>query len=191
MDLAKAFDKINRYALFINLMNRRCPIGFINILDCWYMNSITTVRWDNLFSNYVNLSAEIRQGGILSPILFSVYSNDVLVHLHSSKYGCFIKNVPFNAFMYDDDLILQSISVGDMQKKINICETELKWLDMLINVDKTSCMRIGNRYNCNISNILIYDKAVEISQEIKYLGVYIISNRVFKCDTHRAKVKYF
>lgn len=36
IDVAKAFDKLNRYALFIKLMKRKCPLGLINVLDCWY-----------------------------------------------------------------------------------------------------------------------------------------------------------
>ena len=37
LDLAKAFDKMNRFGLFIKFMNRGgCPMVFINILDCWF-----------------------------------------------------------------------------------------------------------------------------------------------------------
>ena len=150
IDMSKAFDKINKYALFIKLMNRKCPIEFINLLDCWYSKSITCVRWNNVLSRYVTLSAGIRQGGVLSPMLFAVYVNDVLVKLHKSSLGCFIKSIPFNAFMYADDLLLLSISVCDMQRMVDICKTELDWLDMRINVSKTCYMRIGNRHNCTV-----------------------------------------
>jgi len=184
-------DKINKYALFIKLMNRKCPIGFIDLLYNWYNKSVTCVRWGNVLSRYVQLSAGIRQGGIMSLILFAVYINDVLVKLQKSGLGCVIKNVAFNAFMYADDLLLLSISVCDMQRMIDLCKTELDWFDLRINSDKTSFMRIGNRYNCRTADILIDGNAIVCSQEIKYLGVFLLSSKVFKCDPHYAKTKYF
>ena len=101
LDLSKAFDKVNRFALFIKLMQRKCPIGLINILDAWYSKSSTCVRWDNHLSHFVNLNAGVRQGSILSPFLFAVYANDILVKLQKSSLGCHIKHFCFNAFMYE------------------------------------------------------------------------------------------
>ena len=40
----------------------------------------------------------------------------------------------FNVFMYADDILLASISVAELQQMINIVKSELKWLDMVINV---------------------------------------------------------
>jgi len=34
IDMQKAFDKMNKYALFLKLMNNNCFIAFINKLDC-------------------------------------------------------------------------------------------------------------------------------------------------------------
>jgi len=42
--------------------------------------------------------------------------------------------------------------------------------------------RIGNRCNCKIADIVIDGNAISCSQGMKYLGVYILANKVFKCD---------
>ena len=191
LDLSKAFDKMNRFALFIKLMKRNCPILLINVLDCWYAKSVTCVKWGSTLSRYVDLTAGVRQGGVVSPVLFAVFINDVLVQLQDSNLGCYIKNIAFNCFMYADDLLLLSISVCDMQRMINICKAELDWLDMTINISKTFCLRIGNRYKCKVANIIIDNNVICWSEEIRYLGVYIMSNKVFKCNLHQAKIKYF
>ena len=83
----------------------------------------------------------------MSPFLFSVFIDDVLINLHQSKLGCHINLMCFNSFMFADDLILLAISVCDMQKMVELCKTELDWLDMRINTDKSSCIRIGKRFN--------------------------------------------
>jgi len=37
LDIAKAFDKVNKYAKkFIKLMKRRCPVVLIKILEFWF-----------------------------------------------------------------------------------------------------------------------------------------------------------
>jgi len=191
IDLAKAFDKLNRYALFIKLMKRKCPLNLIDILENWYSKSKTCVKWGNSFSQFFKLKAGVRQGGVLSPILFAVLINDVLIKLQDSSLGGHIKNIAFNCFMYADDLLLLSISIHDMQRMVDICKSELDWLDMNINVTKTSCIRIGNRFDCNVADITIDNVSINWVNEIRYLGVYILCNKIFKCNTHNAKMKYF
>ena len=36
----------------------------------------------------------------------------------------------------------------------NICETKLSWLDMRINVNKSVCMRFGQRFNIQCANLI-------------------------------------
>jgi len=77
LDFQKAFDKLNKYALFIKLMQRNVPIVFINLLDCWYSKTFACVKWGECLSSFVKLKTGTRQGGVLSPALFTVYIDDV------------------------------------------------------------------------------------------------------------------
>ena len=43
----------------------------------WYANQQMCVRWGSYMSNSINISTGVRQGGMLSPYLFSVYMNDL------------------------------------------------------------------------------------------------------------------
>ena len=107
LDLAKAFDKMNRHVLFLKLLDRKCPTVFINILDCWFSKTFACVKWGNSMSSFVQLCCGTRQGGVLSPILFAVFINGVLVQLKNSSLGCHIKNYSLNALMDADDLLLK------------------------------------------------------------------------------------
>ena len=128
-------------------MDRNCPFKFIKILECWFNKSYTSVKWGNSYSRLVSLSNGIRQGSILSPFLFSVYTNDMLVKLQNSKLGCHINFINFNAFMYADDVLLLSLSLADLQQMLRICLEELQILDMRVNVKKSCIIRIGKSYN--------------------------------------------
>jgi len=55
IDLKKAFDKMNRYALFIKLLQRNCPIALVVILECWFSKIYACVKLGNCFSSIVKL----------------------------------------------------------------------------------------------------------------------------------------
>ena len=191
LDLRKAFDKLNRYGLFLKLMNRNCPLVLINILECWYSKCFATVTWNGGISEIFRLFTGTRQGGVISPTLFAVYVDDVLEKLKHSRYGCHIKNICLNAFMFADDLLLASISLNDMQQMINICKDEFDWLDMSVNASKSICIRIGRHYDVINCSLYIDEDIIPWSSELRYLGIFIKSASVFKCNQHCMKTKFY
>jgi hypothetical protein len=136
LDISKAFDKVNYYILFIKLLDRNVPKHLVNILISWYFNSFVRVRWMSELSSSFKLNAGVRQGGVLSPVLFALYVNDLLFNLHKSKLGCIIRGLTVNSFMYADDLILLSASVIDLQHMIDLCSNALNSLDLSFNAKK-------------------------------------------------------
>ena len=77
----------------------------------------------------IRLTAGVRQGGVLSIHLFSVFVDDVLLKLNKSSLGCHIKSLCLNAIMYADDILLMSISVCDLQTMVYLCVTYLEDID--------------------------------------------------------------
>ena len=53
----------------------------------------------------------VRQGGVLSPVLFAVYVDDIIERLNDSKLDCLIGNLYSGCIMHADDLILISALV--------------------------------------------------------------------------------
>jgi hypothetical protein len=86
VDVSKAFDKLNHSVLWLKLMQRRVPRTFLIILKNWYDNESACVRWNNMLSHTFRVRAGVRQGGILSPVLFLIYVNDMLTKL--TRSGC-------------------------------------------------------------------------------------------------------
>ena len=93
--------------------------------------------------------------------------------------------------MFADDLLLASISVTELQKMIDICKSEFDWLDMKVNVKKSLCIRIGRRFNVNLSNFSIDGNKIPWGAEMRYLGIWIKAATVFKCNFHASKLKFF
>ena len=85
IDISKAFDRMNHFGLFIKLMDR-----FVNVLlllEDWYGKCFTCVKWDSLLSCMFQLTRGIRQGGVLSPYLFALYVDDVMVIIEKRRSG--------------------------------------------------------------------------------------------------------
>jgi hypothetical protein len=187
IDLSKAFDKMNHHALFIKLMNRQLPIELLLILESWLSNCYTCIKWYGVQSNFFKVNIGIRQGGVLSPCLFAIYLDDVVKRVCAHPYGSTLSII-----LYADDIILLSPSVQALQILLNICEIELLYLDMLINVKKSCCMRIGNRCNATCAAIVTM-AGVNLPwvDEIRYLGIFIVKFKRFKCSTDKAKRSFY
>ena len=90
LDLSKAFDRMNHYALFLKLMKRHVPGKILSILELWFSVSVSCVKWDGQLSRFFRLEAGVRQGGVLSPTLFSIYIDGIIDRVKSTNVGCYI-----------------------------------------------------------------------------------------------------
>ena len=57
---------------------------------------------------------------------------------------------------YADDILLITSSVSELQSLVTACEELLLGLDMSLNVGKSSCIRIGPRYDKIAAPVLLY-----------------------------------
>ena len=93
--------------------------------------------------------------------------------------------------MYANDLLLMSISVGDLQSMIDLCVSEFDNVDLSINSNKSVCVRIGKRRQCPVSKMVILDNALEWKSSLRYLVVVISSSNVIKYNLQSSRQKYF
>ena len=191
LDLSRAFDTVNYSMLFMKLMDRNLPRNIIVLLSRWYQCSTATVKWNRCESFSVPLSAGVRQGGILSPHLFAVFVDDLLIKLSTSSLGCRYRGLIYNALMYADDLLLLSISIHDLQKMVDICYNFFNSIGLTINIAKSACLRIGSLHNVPVADIVVNNTSLSWKCEIKYLGVTFVKSSTVKCNLQSARHKFF
>jgi len=94
--------------------------------------------------------------------------------------------------LYADDILLIAPSVTSLQQLLNICEQELEWLDMSPNAKKSTCIRIGPRFNANCCYIVTRDgRELAWTNVVRYLGIFIESASCFKCSLDNAKRSFY
>ena len=64
------------------------------------------VRMGNMLSERFVVKNGVKQGGVLSPILFNVYMDILLRKLQASGMGCYVGNRFAGALCYADDIML-------------------------------------------------------------------------------------
>ena len=99
LDISKAFDRLNHRpnCLFYKLLQRSAPLYLVKILLNWYTKLFSRVRWKSFMSDEFRIACGVRQGGLLSPLLFCLYVDNILKKL--SKYGCRMKDLPCGSFI--------------------------------------------------------------------------------------------
>jgi len=93
------------------------------------MLNVLFVRWSDVLSKCFYLMCGVRQGEVLSSVLFSVYVNDMIQKLSDKNLGCYVGDVYCGCVMYADYLIPESASVNLLQKMIDT-SYEAVYLDM-------------------------------------------------------------
>ena len=190
LDASKAFDRVVHSGLFIKLIERNVPKCLLDILMAWYKNLLCRVRWDGYLTDWFEITAGVRQGGVLSPDLYSIYVDSLISILQSSGIGCYILEKFAASFFYADDMCIIAPSLKGLQKLLDICGSYCEQWDICLNAKKTKNMFFGKKLVLN-HRLLLNGNPIEWVREWKYLGVVLKSGTVFGCTvTDRVKSFY-
>ena len=87
-----------------------------------YNNQSIQVKWNNAISKQSYTKNRVKQGGCISPSLFSVYLNKLIEILRTSNVGCRYGSQYMGVHCYVDDLSLLSPSFTGLQEMLRLCE---------------------------------------------------------------------
>lgn len=148
VDLEKAFDKVNRRKLWEILKKRRVSEQLIETIKSVYAENLNYVIYKNLKSEPFGTSEGLRQGGVLSPVLFCIYMDEIIKEctLKTKKLTVGYRRltpVEVTECAFADDLVIMAGSETNLQKNLEIWEDTFIKFEMNINVDKTKVMVIS------------------------------------------------
>ena len=178
MDMTKAFDNVKQSVLFRKLIDRGVPSIYLRLLLNMYSKQTAHVHWNGKVSNNFSLSNGVKQGGVLSPRLYCVYTDELFALLRRKRTGCWVEESYVGILGYADDLLLLSPSRDGLQEMMKTCEkfmTDLN-LSFSTHVDpkkcKTKCMAYLNN-DREVRNITLNGKDLPWVKTAKHLGCKI------------------
>ena len=98
------------------------PAIVVRVIVRVYEDQYAWVKWGGSRSSIFSIVNGTRQGSILSPALFAVYVDDLLVELRNLGVGCKVAGVFMGAMGFCDDLILLAPTRDAMQVMLDTCQ---------------------------------------------------------------------
>ena len=189
LDASKAFDKVLHNGLFVKLLKKGTSVRFVRILQNWYSKLCAAVQWNGVTGKVFDIHCGVRQGGILSPMLFCIYMDDLIKELRLSGFGTYLSNLFIGSILYADDICLISHSCFGLQKMLDICHNYgVRW-DILFNPVKSHLITFGG--SIPKATLRLNNDYLQWSSKVKYLGLYLIGGVNFRINLNMAKQKYF
>ena len=175
LDASEAFDRVRFDKLFTILMERELPAGIIRLHIDMYQRQKVRTTWDGCYSDTFTTANGVRQGGVLSPILFTVYIDVLLSQLQSSGLGCWVGHEFFGALCSADDLSLLAPTLFCLKRMLAICENFGKEFGIIFNATKTMCMLFNGRRQPDIDLpvLSLNNTPIKWATCVKHLGNYI------------------
>src|SRR3989442_1660151 len=139
-----------------------------------YWRQHAAVRWDGEVSREVGVERGVRQGCVISPMLFNLYSEFMIQEAMEGVEGIGFGGVNITNLRYADDAVLVAEKRRKMQKMIDRLNTTCKAYGMEINVKKTKVM-IMNGTAKTEGDEVVYSvgRPLEQVSRFKYLGSWI------------------
>ena len=174
VDFRKAFDFTNRVLMYHSLAKVGVTGTVLKLIQQIYHQTENIIRINGEYSPAFGSEQGICQGDVLSPNLFSLFIDGLLMAI--KKTGCGVKfgNLTIGCLAYADDIVLFADGKSMME---NILKTVQDWCEdwrMLINVDKTKMMcfhRKSKAVRPENSIFYISGDAIQYVTHYKYLGV--------------------
>ena len=194
IDFAKAFDCIKHYRLWATFIQYGINGKFLNIFKSMYKQLKSCVKTRHGLTEFFSCGIGTRQGCISSPLIFSLFINDLVLFLRQEcDRGIFVSNdIPdLFALLFADDVSSFGETCNRLQRQINLIANFCDSIEMSVNLSKTKIVVFRNG-GC----LRAYEKwfykgdPIEVVPFYKYLGMYmtpkLIWSKTHECAANQA-----
>jgi len=171
LDIKKAYDTVWRDGLWKRLLEVGLKGKMWRVLRNLYAVVESCVLLGPDRTEWFPLHAGLRQGCILSPILFAIFIDGLARVVKDSNTGWTLDNLRLNILLFADDLVLIGNSREELQKLLDmVFQYSEKWR-FEWNTSKSKVVIFRGRGLLKKKEVFYLGLAeLEIVQSIKYLG---------------------
>jgi len=176
LDASKAFDRVDFIKLFQLLIVRGLNALLIRFLLKLYTKQTLRIYWNGIVSDSFMVTNGVKQGGVLSPILFCIYLDEMIQRLRDLGFGCHVGPHFTGVLAYADDVVLLSPTYYGLQVMADKCVCFAKEYNMIFNPSKSQFVKFrsagcGQKQTFNFSGADIKE-----SEFVSHLGHKLFAN---------------
>ena len=174
IDLKKAYDSVDRDLLWGKLESLGIQGKILQSIKAVYSDVKCKVKIGGEVGNEFSVTTGLRQGCVLSPLLFSLYVNDLMEVLRREEIGVRVDNLIIPGLMFADDLVITAEKTSDLNRALEIVHRWCNQWKLRINAEK--CSVVHFRKKCVRRSIVefgIGEKILSMVSEYKYLGIVL------------------
>jgi Reverse transcriptase (RNA-dependent DNA polymerase) len=149
------------------------------------------IPWNGVYSPSFDVKNGVKQGGTISPILFSLYLDEIHNTVCKSGIGCYVGTQFAGAMAYADNIVLLAPSANAMRRMLAICDDYAQRFHMKFNADKSKCLIFWPPPSTNKfvhgPSLFISNRAIENVAKWLHLGHVIESNSSDDSDILRRR----
>ncbi len=184
IDFRKAFPSVNRAKLISKLRGMGVSAKFLDALCVMFEGNSFTLRADDQVTDSFPVITGLREGGVLSPLLFSLFISDMSVRVlrpfsvadfaSSLSRDPELSGYPIPGLLYADDLILVALTENSLRIRLRYLAVYARENDLCVNVQKSEVVVFGSK-----SRDFCFKFAGEVlpvRSACKYLGIWFDSS---------------
>ena len=119
VDFEKAFDRVDRSALWHKLSSQNVSFKMVRMLKAIYEDVKTCNKSPMGLTDCLTCPLGVRQGCIISPIMFTLFLNDMKDFISLDSYGVDIETIKLFVLLFADGLVIFAETVIELQRMIN------------------------------------------------------------------------
>ncbi len=169
IDFKKAFDSVDRVKLLYMLLQKGIHGKLYTVIENMYNNVCASVKVGNGRTDIFHTTSGVRQGCMLSPLLFIFFINQLALDFDNGvSNGIFVNEFidVIKLLLFADDIVLVAASVVDLQRKLDLLEVFCDKWGLEVNLDKSNIIVFRNGgivksvekwyYKTNVMKIVSY-----------------------------------
>ena len=172
IDYSKAFDSVKHHRLFHHMVQMGFPRHLVALIAGLYEHQQATIRFGGGKCKFFDIKKGVRQGCILSPHLFNIYTEHIMRQADIESMGIKIGGRNIVELRYADDTCLIADNITSMRRIIYRVDDKGTEEGLGLNVIKTKVMPIKGKDSLpeELTNININGSVLEKVEHFKYLG---------------------
>ena len=192
IDLTKAYDQVPRQRLWNKMEEQGFGGKFMRIIKEMYREQKRKVKIKNGWSKWIKTNKGLRQGCVFSPLLFTIYINEIQEEL-MKKGGMEIDGTKIPGLVFADDIVIIANTEKTAKDMIKTINKEIRRRKLQINESKSNIIKISRKKGEEAAWVIRDDKGriqgiIEETQETKYLGVTISGEGIYE-NHKKMKIK--